>query len=99
MRKPNFGDEFKHDAVARITERGYRVAEVPQRLGVSQYSLFAWKRQIGSQLSGDAGKDAEIRQLKGELARVIEERDILKKRPRLRQGGLPSSALTISSIR
>jgi len=82
MRKPNFSGELKHDAVARITERGYRVAEVSQRLGVSQHSLYAWKRQMGSQLSGDAAKDAEIRQLKGELARVIEERDILKKRPR-----------------
>jgi transposase len=30
-------------------------------------------------VSGDAGKDAEIRQLKRELARVTEERDILKK--------------------
>lgn len=27
MRKPNFSDEFKRDAVAQITRRGYRVAE------------------------------------------------------------------------
>ena len=27
MGKPNFSDEFKHDAVAQITERGYPVAE------------------------------------------------------------------------
>jgi len=55
------------------------VAEVLQRLGVGQHSLYAWKRQLGKQVSGDAGKDAEIRQLKRELARVTEERDILKK--------------------
>lgn len=30
MGKPNFGDEFKRDAVARIPERGYPVAEVSQ---------------------------------------------------------------------
>ena len=60
MGKPNFSDEFKRDAVAQITERGYPVAEVSQRLGVSQHSLYAWKRQ---------------------LARVTEERDILKNRP------------------
>jgi len=35
----NFSDECKRDAVAQITERGYRVAEVSQRLGVSQHSL------------------------------------------------------------
>ena len=78
MGKPNFSDEFKRDAVAQITERGYPVAEVSQRLGVSQHSLYAWKRQLARQVSGDAGKDAEIRELKRELARVTEERDILK---------------------
>ena len=34
MGKPNFSDEFKRDAAAQITERGYPVAEVSQRLGV-----------------------------------------------------------------
>jgi len=34
-------------------------------------------------VSGDASKDAEIRQLKRDLARVTEERDILKKPPRI----------------
>jgi len=79
MGKPSFSDEFKRDAVAQITDRGYRVAEVSQRLGVSQHSLYACKRQLAGRVSGDAGKDAEIRQLKRELARVTEERDILKK--------------------
>ena len=79
MGKSNFSDEFKRDAVAQITERGYPVAEVSERLGVSQHSLYAWKRQLARVVSGDAGKDAEIRQLKRELARVTEERDILKK--------------------
>ncbi len=78
MGKPNFSDEFKRDAVAQLTERGYPVAEVSQRLGVSQHSLYSWKRQLARQVSGDASKDAEIRQLKRELARVTEERDILK---------------------
>lgn len=79
MGKPNFSDEFKRDAVAQITERGYPVAEVSQRLGVSIHSLYAWKRQFAKIASGDTGKDAEIRQLKRELARVTEECDILKK--------------------
>ena len=77
MGKANFSDEFKRDAVAQITERGYPVAEVSQRLGVSQHSLYAWKRQLAKLVSGDASKDAEIRQLKRELARVTEVRDIL----------------------
>lgn len=79
MGKPNFSDEFRRDAVAQITELGYPVAEVSQRPGVSTHSLYAWKRQFAKMASGDTGKDAEIRQLKRELARVTEERDILKK--------------------
>ena len=86
MGKPNFSDEFKRDAVAQITERGYPVAEVSQRLGISQHSLYARKRQLAKVVSGDASKDTEIRQLKRKLARVTEERDILKKRPRISPG-------------
>ncbi|WP_264820771.1 transposase, partial [Acetobacter pomorum] len=37
MGKPNFSDEFKRDAVTQITERGYPVAEVLQRLGGSTH--------------------------------------------------------------
>ncbi|QDK33459.1 hypothetical protein DM450_11905 [Sphingomonas sp. IC081] len=76
--EPNFSDEFKRDAVAQITERRYPVAEVSARRGVSQHSLCAWKRQLAKVVSGDACKDAEIHQLKRELARTTEERDILK---------------------
>jgi len=78
MSKANFSDDFKRDAVLQITERGYPVAEVSQRLGVSPHSLYAWKKKFSPPSSGD-DKDAEVRQLKRELARVTEERDILKK--------------------
>lgn len=43
MGKPNFSDGFKRDAVAQITERGYPLTEVSQRLRVSQHSLYSWK--------------------------------------------------------
>lgn len=71
MSKANFSDGFKRDAVFQITDRGYRVAEVSRRLGVSTYSLYAWKKKF-SQPSGGDDKDAEIRQLKRNLARVTE---------------------------
>ncbi len=77
MGKGNYSDEFKRDAVAQITERGYPVAEVSQRLGVSQHSLYAWKRKFARVSSGEAEKDAELRRLKRELTRVTEERDIV----------------------
>ncbi|MCC0014688.1 MAG: IS3 family transposase [Rhodobiaceae bacterium] len=86
MGKANFSDDFKRDAVAQITERGYPVAEVSQRLGVSPHSLYAWKKKF-SRSPGENDKDAEIRRLKRELTRVTEERDNLKKSGRVfRQG-------------
>ena len=79
MGKFNFTDEFKREAVAQIVERGYSPAEVSQRLGVSTHSLYAWKKRFsGLKELADDNRDAEIRHLKRELARVTEERDILK---------------------
>ena len=81
MGQSGFTEDFKTDAIKQITERGHSIADVSQRLGVSTHSLYAWiKRQAGSPSA--AVKDdqsAEIRRLKQELARVTEERDILKK--------------------
>lgn len=76
----NFTDEFKRDAVAQITEPGYRIKEVSERLGVSRRSRYGWKRKFAKAANGETEKDVEIRRLKRELARVLEERDILKNR-------------------
>lgn len=90
MSNLNFTEEFKRDAVRQITERGYPVAEASQRLGVSQHSLYEWKKTFGTsnaKASDEASDEAdEVRRLKKELARVSEERDILKKRPRTSPG-------------
>lgn len=42
MGKPHFSVGFKRGTVAQITGRGYPVAEVSLRLGVSPHSLHAW---------------------------------------------------------
>ncbi|KEA04267.1 transposase [Agrobacterium sp. 13-626] len=79
MSKSNFSEDFKRDAVRQITERGYPVAEVSQRLGVSQHSLYEWKKKFAASNAKGSGEVEEIKRLKHELARVTEERDILKK--------------------
>ena len=79
MGTATFSDDFKRDAVAQITERGYPVSEVSERLGVSKHSLYAWKRKFAKTASGETGKDAGIRLLKRELAQVCEERAILNR--------------------
>jgi transposase len=81
MGKANFTEEFKLDALKQISERGYSVADVSKRLGVSTHSLYGWIKRYPAS-PGAAVKDdqsAEVRRLKQELARVTEERDILKK--------------------
>ncbi len=76
-----FTDEFMQDAVAQFVERGYAVSEAAERLGISTKSLYTWKAQYSKspQVRSDfAEQSAEIKLLKRELARVTEERTILK---------------------
>ena len=81
MGTSNYSDEFKRDAVHQIVVRGYPVREVSRRLGVSTHSLYKWMKLFGDPTPKKPGVDheAENRRLKRELARMTEERDILKK--------------------
>jgi transposase len=77
-----FTDEFNWDAVAQVVERGYAVSEVAARQGISTKSLYTSKAQFSKppHVSAEVlDQAAEIRRLKRELARVTEERTILKK--------------------
>ncbi len=77
----------------QVVDRGYSVAEVSERLGISTKSLYTWKAQFSQprkQVIEATEQAAEIRRLKKELARVSEERDILKKRPPRTSPGMQS---------
>ena len=81
-KQDRFTDEFKRDAVAQVVDRGYPVREVADRLGISTKSLYTWQRLYSRPAKAIQEADAqadEIRRLKRDLARVTEERDILKK--------------------
>ncbi len=86
MSKSNFSEEFKRDAVRQITETSYPVAEVSQRLGVSQHSFWGSKKKFAASNAKGNDEAEEIRRLKKELARFTEEREILKNRPRISTG-------------
>jgi len=81
MGRPNFSENFKRDAVHQITVGGYAVPEVSERLGVSTYLLYQLMKLYAKAESQASSVDheAENCRLKCELARVTEERDILKK--------------------
>ncbi len=82
MTSKRYTEEFKIEAVKQVTERGYSVAEVAERLGTTTHSLYAWMKRHGKQGPQQANRtddQAEVAKLKAELRRVTEERDILKK--------------------
>ena len=77
-----YTEEFKKEAIKQVTERGYSIADVAERLGTTTHSLYAWIKKYGEQTpqqSHQADLQAENARLKAELRRVTEERNILKK--------------------
>jgi transposase len=79
-------EAFKADAVRLATESGKTVRQVARDLDLDPGSLHTWIRQQGKR-SGDVPPDKpvfetledELRRVRGELKRVTEERDFLKK--------------------
>ena len=85
-KRKTYSREFKLGAVRLITENGYSIAEASRNLGVEYSVLRRWKKQLADNPQhAFPGKgrlkapDEELRQLRRELDRVKEERDILKK--------------------
>ena len=82
MKSQRYSPEFKEEAVRQITQRGYSVKEISERLGVSTHSLYKWVQESRSGTTDTdnlAAIKLENQKLKSELRRTQEERDILKK--------------------
>lgn len=84
MSRTRYTAEFKAEAIKQVVDRGYSVADVSERLGVSMHSLYAWLRAAGNSREQRKADDLEALRrenvrLKSELARSEEERAILKK--------------------
>ena len=79
-----YTQEFKEAAVKQITERGYSVAEVAERLDISTKTLYHWRSQLSDKPKSVQSSDEKLKiaKLEAELKRVTEERDILKKAAR-----------------
>ncbi len=87
MSNQRYTPEFKDEAVRQVVERGYRVAEVAERLGVSTNSLHKWVKTVKPNKVDEQAAELneakkEVLRLRAELRRVQEERDILKKAAR-----------------
>ena len=81
-----YSREFKLEAVRLVVEQDRTVRDVAESLGVNRSVLQHWKSQLKAEgalaFPGNgcpSAADEENRRLKKELARVRQERDILKK--------------------
>src|SRR5512139_1711164 len=80
-------EQFKVDGVRLATGSGKPVAEVARELGINRNVLDRWKRALGKKGAAAAfpgngnlsAEKKELEELRRELARVKEEREILKK--------------------
>jgi transposase len=87
MSSQRFTPEFKEEAVRQVVDRGYSVAEVAARVGVSTHSLYQWVKAVKPDNTEKQAAElneakSEILRLRAQLRRVEEERDILKKAAR-----------------
>jgi transposase len=87
MSNQRYPPEFKDEAVRQVLERGYTVAEVSKRLGVSAHSLYKWVKAVKPDKSDEQAADlveakSEILRLRAQMRRIEEERYILKKAAR-----------------
>jgi transposase len=80
-----FTPEFKQHAV-QLLNAGHRpAAEIARELGIPRNRLYKWQKEVAGHGGAFPGSGrqvepaAELTRLRRELARVTEERDILKK--------------------
>ena len=85
--RKKYTEEFKRSVIDHWRSSGKSAPRVAQEFGVQVWNLRDWKRQYGAvarPLDGPIPQSPEamaqeIEQLRKELARVIMQRDILKK--------------------
>jgi transposase len=87
MSNQRYTAEFKDEAARQIVDRGYSVADVSERLGVSVHSLYKWVKAIKPDKTEEHAAalieaKSEVLKLRAQLRRTEEERDILKKAAR-----------------
>ena len=84
MGKPRkYSREFKVAAVRLVVEQGYAVVEAAKSLGVDDKTIRDWmdkfRDEVGPAPSGEAALKQQLRRLREENARLLMEREILKK--------------------
>jgi transposase len=83
MGRRRYTREFKISAVKLVNEQGYSPVEAGKSLGVDPNSVRGWLEKFsveeGASPSGEGALKAELRRLRKENAKLLMEREILKK--------------------
>jgi transposase len=86
QRQKIYSMEFKESSVKLAIESAQPIAHTARELGINPNTLYTWINKYsiapnanGSKVHNDNRAYDEIMKLKKELARVTQERDILKK--------------------
>ena len=83
MSRRKFTREFKISAVRLVNQQGYSIAQAAKSLGVDPSCLRGWMQKFSmqedAQVGGEGALQAELRRLRKENARLLMEREILKK--------------------
>ena len=84
--RQRFTKDFKLEAVRLLKQSGRPATEIARELGIPRNRLYKWATELDTHGAGafpGSGRQAnaaeELTRVKRELARVTEERDILKK--------------------
>ena len=84
--KPNFTPEFRLEYAQLVVDKGHSVLEMARAMNAGKSSLDKWVRQLRAERNGITSNampltpdQLEIRQLKKRIARIEEEKEILKK--------------------
>lgn len=85
--RQRFSREFKLEAIRLLGKSDKPATQLAMELGIPRNRLYKWQKELGTkgetafQGSGrkPASQQSEVEQLKVELKKVTEERDILKK--------------------
>ena len=77
-----YTEDFKREAVALVTEQGYKVSEAARSLDIGDSLLRRWKREFEeeaavSRLTSDERE--ELKRLRKEVRMLRMEKEILKK--------------------
>ena len=80
-----YTEDFKREAVRLVRESAHPMAQVARDLGMPENVLYRWRAQHrqaevhGTTPAAQRAEAEELTRVKRELARVIQERDFLKR--------------------